>query len=516
MRRLKNLSLQQLTLLMSVLLVMLFLLFYFSFKVFWSFDREVSAVVKRQQNEVERVRVLLTLAENQLITSLEDYAAWDSMIKYTEDPSDEFVMDNIGIDATEPNLVDGIAIFDDKRNFIWGGWYRGDTVQEKNILDERSQPKVNALLNQVSAFPEQYIQSLVTYTIFDNQPYLLAASKICNSHERDCRHGYLVFVRQIKPMFTNAIALATGVDLSIQVLRQGALATPLSNHSLLFKQDPLGDDRLTIDIGHSEHQPKFVTLSELSALSGFVALMMLFNIGVVSILVRPIKDAQIVLETFQRTGGKLPNAKSFYSKEMRSFAHHINKLITQLEVRGAQLQWQSYHDPLTGIANRRGLYDSLERYVNQHHFQYIAIVLLDIDYFKPFNDNYDHLHGDKALKRLAQALNDIETTLECLVCRFGGEEFCFAFASDSPINIEKQLHIIRRKIESLGIKHEFSPTSKFLTVSIGAATRKVTHYAQVEPLFQRADEALYTVKNSGKDNYKVDFADAYEAHENAQ
>ena len=489
---------------MSLLLVTLFLLFYFSFKAFWSFDREVNAVLKRQQDEVERVKILLSLAENQLQKSLEDYAAWDSMIKYTNNPNDNFVMDNIGIDATEPNLVDGLAILDNQQRFIWGGWYREKYLQEKNILADHPATKVRDLINQVSAFPEQHIRSVVAYTLFDDSPYLMALSKICNSHDSDCRHGYLIFVQQIEPRFINAIAKATGVTLQIRAFKQGETETHPANHSTLFKSDPLSDDRLVIDIYHSERPPPFLSFSELSALSGFVLLMMIFNTVVVSILVKPIKNAQLVLETFQRTGGKLPNAKSFYSREMRSFTHHINELITQLEVRGAKLQWQSYHDPLTGIANRRGLYDSLERYVNQQRFPYIAIVILDIDYFKPFNDNYGHLYGDKALKRLAQALNDIETPHESLVCRFGGEEFCIAFASDTPIDVEQQLHSIRSSVEALGIKHEYSPTSAFLTVSIGAAAGKIEDYAQVDQLFQRADEALYMVKNSGKDNYKVD------------
>ncbi len=503
MHKLKNLTLRQLTLIMSLMVVMLFLLCYFLFKGFWSFDREVDAVIKRQQGEVARVEILLSIAEDDLRTSLADYAAWDSMIDFTSHPSKEFIADNIGTDAEPPNLVDGILILDANRQFLWGGWYRNHQFELENWLKKRPAHRTQSLLDNVDALPKQRISSDLEYTVIDGQPYLLAVAKICNSLGEDCRHGYLLFLRQLHAEFIHNLERATGVSLTLSVVPQNTTPQTQVDHSVLLKRDPLGVEQLAIDIHHSEPRPKFLTIPEIYALSGFALLMLLVNMLIVSFLVRPIQHARMVLEAFQHSGGTLPSRESFYSREMRGFAYDINRLISELEIKGAKLQWQSFHDPLTTVANRRGLYDALERYVSEYHYTHIAIVLLDIDHFKQFNDNYGHLRGDETLTTLAKALDAMRSSYEKLVCRFGGEEFCLAYASDSAINVEKQLLTIRRTVAELAIPHEYSSISPYLTVSLGASTSHVDHFQDVLELIQRADEALYVVKNSGKDGYKI-------------
>ncbi len=508
MRKLKNLTLRQLTLLMSVLVVLLFLMFYFTFKAFWSFDQQVTAVTERQKNEIERVEILLSMAERELQTSLEDYAAWDSMIEFTQNPTKEFIRDNIGPHAFESKLIDGIVILDTDMRPIWSGQYQNNHVYDVNFLDMPRRSESNALLghsllSNAKALPSNHITSAVEYTVFQNRPYLISYAKLCKSTGYDCQYGYLFFIRQIEPQFISDVEQATGVGITMRTFFDTDLQTAPPNHSFIYKKDALDQDILAIDISHPEKIPEFLTIPEIYALSSFAMIMLLFNVGIVTFMIRPINRAQRALTVFEQTGGKLPCENSFYSKEMRSFARYINKLISELEDKSEKLKWQSFHDPLTGLANRRGLYESLENYISQQQYQYVAIVLLDIDHFKQFNDNYGHMSGDEALKKLSKALADDDIAMEKIACRYGGEEFCLVFFNDFPINIEKQLHIIQRKVSELKIRHGYSPVSEQLTVSIGATTQIVEDYRDIAPMFQRADEGLYEAKNSGKSQYRI-------------
>ena len=159
-------------------------------------------------------------------------------------------------------------------------------------------------------------------------------------------------------------------------------------------------------------------------------------------------------------------------------------------------------DGLTSIHNRRRFDEHVERIWPQAIRDRIplALLLIDIDHFKAYNDYYGHQAGDECLKRVAWSLTRCARRPLDIAARYGGEEFAIVLYDSRRDHVEDAARRIRADIETLAIQHEASPTpGKRLTVSIGAAciVPEVgrSHYGFI----QLADEALYAAKERGRD-----------------
>lgn len=176
----------------------------------------------------------------------------------------------------------------------------------------------------------------------------------------------------------------------------------------------------------------------------------------------------------------------------------------QLEKANSKLQALATIDGLTGIANRRALDEALEKEVKRAKRQStgIAVLLIDIDHFKAFNDVYGHLKGDEALKRVAGTLATIMQRSTDFVARYGGEEFAVIMSTDSAWQALRKANDILDAIENLNITHQRSDTDPYLTVSIGGyfevpkADAEVT--STIQQLLNNADKGLYSAKRDGR------------------
>ena len=159
-------------------------------------------------------------------------------------------------------------------------------------------------------------------------------------------------------------------------------------------------------------------------------------------------------------------------------------------------------DGLTGIHNRRYLDEQLEREVNRAYRDELSlsVIMIDIDHFKPFNDNYGHGEGDQCLKRITQALTGALLRPGDTLCRYGGEEFTALLPDTDSIGVQRVAHRLRERVESLVIPHEYSSVSGVVTISLGTASIE-SHEAREttgETLLKRADDALYAAKHAGR------------------
>jgi diguanylate cyclase (GGDEF)-like protein len=162
-----------------------------------------------------------------------------------------------------------------------------------------------------------------------------------------------------------------------------------------------------------------------------------------------------------------------------------------------------YYDSLTGIYNRRYLDENITRTFQflSRSLSYCSVMMVDIDYFKGYNDTYGHSQGDNCLKIVAKSLHDSITRSEDYVARYGGEEFAVilpnADADGAKVVAEKMLANIR----NCNIPHETNKDNNFLTVSIGVVSGKVRYPFDAYKYLQRADEMLYLAKRSGRNRY---------------
>jgi diguanylate cyclase (GGDEF)-like protein len=172
------------------------------------------------------------------------------------------------------------------------------------------------------------------------------------------------------------------------------------------------------------------------------------------------------------------------------------------------------HDALTGLKNRRVFDEQLvelwQRAIEAD--QAIAVLLLDVDHFKAFNDRYGHQAGDRALRHVAQVLQAFVTEPSDLVARYGGEEFAVLLYDVDVTAVEKLAERMRRAVVALALEHRDSRVG-VVTISVGAAVVEPSPERRARGAVQLADEALYQAKTRGRNRVEILAADAHRALE---
>ncbi|MNF41490.1 Phytochrome-like protein cph2 [compost metagenome] len=165
-----------------------------------------------------------------------------------------------------------------------------------------------------------------------------------------------------------------------------------------------------------------------------------------------------------------------------------------------QLEEYSYQDGLTGVANRR-MFDSMlevEWASAQRTGEPLSLILLDIDYFKQYNDHYGHIQGDDCLKSVGQALKNAAIRPRDFVARFGGEEFVLILpATDEPA-ARQVAERCRKLIRERCIPHEKSAIASLLTISLGVGTISPGQQDLPLPFIEAVDRLLYQAKQRGR------------------
>ncbi len=163
------------------------------------------------------------------------------------------------------------------------------------------------------------------------------------------------------------------------------------------------------------------------------------------------------------------------------------------------LEHYALFDALTSLANRRYFQQHLATAVNQSRRtdERIACAMVDIDYFKQYNDSFGHAAGDEALKSVARVLAAQARRPMDIAARFGGEEFVVMFYGCGTLEAAALLRKFRSELAALAIAHPNSKVSPFLTVSIGRAQYRPGE--PIDELLKRADKQLYRSKSEGRD-----------------
>ncbi len=177
----------------------------------------------------------------------------------------------------------------------------------------------------------------------------------------------------------------------------------------------------------------------------------------------------------------------------------IEELI-QLRESNYELEKLSYYDSLTGINNRRRFDKILETEWNRaiRERKEISLIMIDVDNFKDYNDNYGHISGDECLKQVASTIYSTVKRLSDLVARYGGEEFITLLPNTSNQGAIEVAEKIRTNIEGLNIRHEYSKISDKLTVSLGVNTVMPNINKCKIEFIDKADRALYLAKGKRK------------------
>jgi diguanylate cyclase (GGDEF)-like protein len=166
-----------------------------------------------------------------------------------------------------------------------------------------------------------------------------------------------------------------------------------------------------------------------------------------------------------------------------------------------RFQEESIRDALTGLNNRRSFDQSIEFYINVcfRVHQTVCAIMLDVDYFKNYNDKYGHPAGDNVLRAVGKLLTDMGTRDGLYTARVGGEEFMVLWNENRIDEAKKVALELRERIHALHIPHADSITAPIVTVSQGLYVMRGGTKSTAQLLYETVDQALYLAKDAGRD-----------------
>lgn len=228
-----------------------------------------------------------------------------------------------------------------------------------------------------------------------------------------------------------------------------------------------------------------------------------FNAGFALLLVALMALLIITCEWMSKSLSEMVETsleRAAMSKDLSSLTDSLKTRNLQLQDARKQLAEQATIDEMTGLRNRRGvniiINDELGRMKRAQ--LPVSLIVLDVDHFKTYNDNYGHPAGDQVLQRIATVMLEMTNRAGEFAARMGGEEFAMFFPSMKLTAALEMAEQVREGVQNLQIPHEKSLTAEFVTVSIGVVSCVPDWDIEFDQLLQAADDALYESKTSGR------------------
>jgi two-component system, chemotaxis family, response regulator WspR len=195
------------------------------------------------------------------------------------------------------------------------------------------------------------------------------------------------------------------------------------------------------------------------------------------------------------------HSKAYSNLRQRDAAYHaLRQSQRQLEEMNAELQRLSSLDGVTGIANRRFFDEILAQEWRRglREQSMLSVIMLDVDYFKAYNDTYGHLQGDRCLQHIASAVSGVLRRPADLAARYGGEEFAIVLPNTDGAGALACAERAQSAVATLMLPHAGSPAAPYVTVSVGVASAQPIAPDAPNSLLAAADGALYQAKRTGR------------------
>ena len=206
------------------------------------------------------------------------------------------------------------------------------------------------------------------------------------------------------------------------------------------------------------------------------------------------------VKTRKRVERSLSKARNSLEEDVKSRTRELSLAYEELKQSNAKLESMSVHDSTTGISNRRKFDQTLTiewRYSTRTQSN-LSLIMIDIDYFKQYNDSYGHLKGDECLKKIAMILESAVTRKTDLVARYGGEEFVILLHDTNLKEATKIAEKCRRLVSESNIIHQQSTIADHLTISLGVCSIVPAPNSEPTVLIETADTLLYRAKENGR------------------
>lgn len=468
------------------------------------------------RKDLRRALLAIDAKKLQLAALVYTSAVADPTYEYFERRSPDFIDENFPVDTLATFSIDLIALFD----------------RDNQPLDQRLMVAANASARSLPlADIQPHLINLDKVRphapIFDSGlmstslgPQLYAIASVMRTDGNSEARGSLLLGIALDKEFMHDIEETSQLELSLEPLDG---AEPETVHNIAPEQISRDQhDRMTWFLTDNDARPiaKLVlTLPPRHNDDKLWALPLLFAFIVAAAggIVMLSAFHQLLIKPIRRVGEHLQNVRmhadynlrlnSRLGNEIGDLSRHIDSLVTQVQKQQDQLQAQSlemqrlsYNDGLTGLANRRRFDQALALSwaLAQRNQTSVALIMCDVDYFKPYNDHYGHLRGDDALRKVGAVIKRVVTRQSDLAARYGGEEFAILLPDTDENGAFEIAERVRKELHELAIPHAASMIDDMLTVSLGIAAIVPGVQQQPRQLVQRADEALYAAKAAGR------------------
>lgn len=472
-----------------------------------SYPEELAFLTARQQQGIDSISAALDLNRRNLGVQTVDYARWDDSWNYMENRNEDFLSSNFVADTfSSLDLV--AALFIDASgepvvSFIYDP-ESGNFQRNPSALDQQTKK-----LQTYGLLGEQ-VQSATT--LLQGQPMLVASSPVTHSDGTLPGNGWLVFWRSASQDFFADISRISRLEVELDAATEGPmLTTPLTRADashVVCLPEPDGRPAWCIRIRFPDYQtPIFIGINTSLMIISLALVPALFFWLILHLLVSPLRDATTFLESSVRVRSIRSLPKPQRAINIQEISHLIdayNQLTHTVLEQKLILQQLSHTDSLTGISNRRAFDQALDRTWLRltHNQQSIALVQIDIDHFKRYNDSEGHIAGDEVLRKVSARLREQASHEDELAARTGGEEFTLLLHAHSTLEMEQLRRRLRETIAELQLPHPDSPVSGCITISFGIAwIRNSGEWlisASPTDWMAAADSALYEAKDNGR------------------
>lgn len=496
-------SIRQLTLGLATLYFFLLFVSLLAGRWFWFYPAEIERQQLTQRQEVLSLRGIFDV-------QLESLQSRVLQLVVINDISTLKAADNINDwPAKLTQLQLNTAIVTDTK-FDIQNIYRSDANNNDHDLDLELQQWLKKLVDSQAYFSESVETDIIR---IGDHSYNLIITALNNQDSN--QQGWVIFLQRITEKTFNLInklsllkvknlAFDENDVTSIPCFEQTSMELAQTQQRCLNSKDNV--QSICVEFTHSNKVPTFLNSKLL-----FVNLLMLLAplalyYFILVLFTKPINIAIGLLRDNYKKGmlEELVITAPIEVTELVELRDIYNKTVKIANHNKKELEKISNTDRLTNIANRRAFDQLFEKTWNLicRQQRSVALCIIDIDYFKPYNDNYGHVQGDKVLQDVAQALSNCAKRADEIVARYGGEEFVIlAYIED-----EEQLKLFSENIQNtvlkLALPHKYSSVNDYITVSSGITWLNntgewLTNYTKEEWL-NSSDEALYEAKKNGR------------------
>lgn len=252
--------------------------------------------------------------------------------------------------------------------------------------------------------------------------------------------------------------------------------------------------------GKMQSRINFTLVTLMMSIIIIIAINVWINLQLLKSVIKPIiaLSNSVKFYTYHDFSKGIPNYQK--KDELYELIQNVDLMRVELSNSIRTLESKVNYDALTGLYNRRYFNEFIVRkWENAKKYgANVSLILCDIDHYKKYNDTYGHLTGDECLKKISRVLQSYNAEPIHFVARYGGEEFSIILLDQTEETSLTLAEEIRKAILDLHIPHKSSPTSEYVTISLGVATLVPTDDLEPSELIAMADKALYHSKQNGR------------------